>query len=152
MKILMVCLGNICRSPLAHGILESKTKHYGITVDSAGTGSYHIGEPPDPRSIEVAMMHQIDISDQRARQFQVSDFDEFDRIYAMDRANLRDLKNLARNPEDERKLRLFMDSDPESPFDEVPDPYYDEIDGFKTVYALIETTCKKINTELKDDI
>jgi protein-tyrosine phosphatase len=148
MKILMVCLGNICRSPLAHGILESKLDPSRFTVDSAGTANYHIGEPPDERSIKVASENKIDISQQRGRQFVISDFDKFDQIYAMDRANFKDLKQMARNEKDLSKLSLFMDSHPDSPFQEVPDPYYGDMSDFELAFDLIESTCERIARNL----
>ena len=97
MKILMVCLGNICRSPLAEGILAYKTQHLDVTVDSAGTAGYHIGKLPDERSIKIANKYKIDISNQKARQFSRADFDEFDIIYTMDTNNFAHLTSLAEN-------------------------------------------------------
>jgi len=149
MRILMVCLGNICRSPLAHGVLESKIKDLNYVVDSAGTAAYHEGEPPDHRSINIARVHDIDISKQRARQFQESDFNEFDRIYAMDQSNLLNLQRLARNDKELDKIHLFMKANPESDYSEVPDPYYGDFDSFKLVYDLIEETCQIIAEELE---
>lgn len=111
MNILMVCLGNICRSPLAEGIMRSKLgKEY--FVDSAGTGSWHVGQAPDKRSIAVAKKYGIEISHLRARQFQVKDFDEFDYILAMDSSNYRDILSLARSEEDRMKVRLISRSQP----------------------------------------
>ena len=101
MRILMVCLGNICRSPLAEGILKHKTSDLNnFIVDSAGTASYHIGSPPDQRSIDIAKKNGIDLSEQRARKFNVSDFDDFDKIYAMDTHNYESIVSLARNVSD----------------------------------------------------
>ena len=110
MKILMVCLGNICRSPMAEGILRDKVSKlsYDIEVDSAGTAAYHIGEAPDSRMIETAMSRGINISDLRARQFCVNDFDVFDKIYAMDVSNLSNMQQLARNKSDLDKLDLLL--------------------------------------------
>jgi len=96
-RILMVCLGNICRSPLAEGILKSKVNTTNVFVDSAGTGNYHVGGLPDERSINVAKKYNIDITDQRCRQISVQDFDNFDLIYVMDNSNRRDVLSLARN-------------------------------------------------------
>lgn len=144
MNILMVCLGNICRSPLAEGIMRSKLgKEY--FVDSAGTGSWHVGQAPDKRSIAVAKKYGIEISHLRARQFQVKDFDEFDYILAMDSSNYRDILSLARSEEDRMKVRLILHDQ------DVPDPYYGGEDGFELVYQLlveavddfIENTLKK---------
>ena len=143
----MVCLGNICRSPLAEGILSSKISGSEIIVDSAGTAGYHIGNPPDPRSIEVAASHGIDISRQRCRRFTPSDFDEFDYIFAMDRENLRDLKDKARGPGDLEKLALLLEAAgiPES---EVPDPYYGGPGGFLEVYRLIDRATDRLLASL----
>ncbi|MEM1001264.1 MAG: low molecular weight protein-tyrosine-phosphatase [Bacteroidota bacterium] len=148
MKILMVCLGNICRSPLAHGILDSKLKKQDFIVDSAGTASYHIGEQPDHRSIEVARINGIDISGQRARKFSVSDFDRFDRIYAMDVSNLNNLEAMARNQTDLDKLFLFMEANSSSSYSEVPDPYYGDFSDFENVFDLVNETCDLIVDDL----
>jgi len=111
-RILMVCLGNICRSPLAHGILQSKLPNDEFYVDSAGTAAYHIGNAPDHRSIKVASTHGIDISTQSARQFKASDFDTFDYIYAMDASNYTNIINLARTNDDIGKVKLFLEENP----------------------------------------
>lgn len=142
MKILMVCLGNICRSPLAEGILKHRAKAKGIncTVDSAGTAAYHVGELPDPRSIDVAKEHGIDITDQSARKFTVADFDNFDQIFVMDKSNLRNVLSLARNHEDKTKVKLILDYHPDT-LTEVPDPYYGDDDGFENVYNMLLTAC-----------
>ena len=107
MKILMVCLGNICRSPLAEGILKAKVSS-DIYVDSAGTAGYHVGELPDKRSVMVAKKHGIDITDQRSRKFSIADFDHFDRIYAMDESNYQAIVSLARNKEDTDKVTMIL--------------------------------------------
>ncbi len=141
----MVCLGNICRSPLAEGILKAKIREHGLDwqVDSAGTSSWHVGELPDARSIETARRHGIDITDQRARQLQPSDLEEYDLILAMDRSNLRDILRLARNEEQRRKVRLVMEFvEPRDPQD-VPDPYWDD-DGFEGVYQMLERAAEGI--------
>lgn len=139
MKILMICLGNICRSPLAHGIMEHLVKQQGLdwAVDSAGTGNWHIGSAPDHRSVAVAQRYGVDISTQACRQFSASDFDQFDRIFVMDRMNLRDVLDKARNDEDRQKVRLLLDTEV------VPDPYYDD-DQFDPVYQMILNGCKRI--------
>lgn len=148
-KILMVCLGNICRSPLAEGILKSKVDPNKIVVDSAGTGDYHIGNKPDLRSIAIAFKNGIDITDQRCRQFRTKDFKEFDLIYVMDRNNYKNIVRLARDKQDIDKVKLIM-QEVDLGITEVPDPYYDEDDGFETVYYLLDTACnaiaKKLNT------
>lgn len=139
MKILMVCLGNICRSPLAHGIMESLVKELGLNweVDSAGTGNWHIGQAPDYRSVAVARKYGIDISNQCCRQFTANDFDYYDRIFVMDRMNLRDVINLARNEQDTEKVRLLLE------YEVVPDPYFDD-EQFEPVFQLIEQGCRRI--------
>src|SRR6195952_4589688 len=108
MRILVVCLGNICRSPMAEGVLRQKLKEKGMDIylDSAGTGAYHIGEHPDERAIKTARKNGVDISQLCARQFHQSDFDEFDRIYAMDSSNFKDMVSLARSKEDVTKVRM----------------------------------------------
>jgi protein-tyrosine phosphatase len=142
MKILMVCLGNICRSPLAHGIMEHLAKKKGLDweVDSAGTGNWHVGEGPDRRSTRTARNHDIDISGQVCRLFKVSDFDEFDRVYVMDKSNFKDILAFARNDEDRKKVKLLLGDKI------VPDPYYED-DQFEPVFRLIEEGCKEIIKE-----
>ncbi|MDX1469981.1 MAG: low molecular weight protein-tyrosine-phosphatase [Flavobacteriaceae bacterium] len=147
-KILMVCLGNICRSPLAHGILESKLPKDRFKVDSAGTAGYHIGEQPDPRSIAIARDYDLDITNQRGRQFKVEDFDEFDHIYVMDRSNYHNVMALARNERDRDKVRLILDEVSDVNNNEVPDPYYGGNDGFKNVYLMLEEACETIARKL----
>ena len=136
MKILMVCLGNICRSPLAEGILQSKVDDHHL-VDSAGTGDWHVGEQPDRRSVAVAKKHGVDISDQRAMHFNPIFFDEFDLIFAMDQQNMVDLQNLARNEEDQNKIKLIL-KEGVGVTDNVPDPYYDGDDAFEHVFQLLD--------------
>lgn len=147
-KILMVCLGNICRSPLAHGILQSKLDNNNFYTDSAGTASYHIGEQPDYRSIKVAKLKGVDISQQRARQFKVSDFDTFDIIYAMDQSNYSNIVRLARTNQDIEKVRLFLDENLHVQNKNVPDPYYGDITDFKLVFDLVDQTCEIIAKQL----
>ncbi|WP_439152643.1 low molecular weight protein-tyrosine-phosphatase [Winogradskyella sp.] len=139
--ILMVCLGNICRSPLAHGILQSKLPKDKFYVDSAGTAAYHLVKPPDPRSIAVAKKNGLDISNQKARQFDVYDFDSYDYIYAMDRSNYRDIISKARNSTDIDKVKLFLEVNDSIQKKDVPDPYYGGEKGFDDVYDLIFNTC-----------
>ena len=147
-KILMVCLGNICRSPLAQGILESKLPLDKFYVDSAGTASYHIGSQPDRRSITVAKLHQIDISHQAARQFTVDDFEKFDIIYAMDQSNYSDILSLAIQDEHKNKVRQIMDENPLSDVKYVPDPYYGDLVDFEAVFKLLDETCHIIARRL----
>ena len=144
----MVCLGNICRSPLAQGILESKVKDKDVFVDSAGTGAYHVGELPDKRSIEVAQKYDIDLTTQSARQFKVSDFDEFDIIYVMDRSNRDNILQLARSKSDAAKVKLIL-NELDSDLDlEVPDPYFGGDAGFEHVYELLNKSCDRITRRL----
>ncbi len=142
MKILMVCLGNICRSPLAEGILKSKTKN--IEVDSAGTAGYHIGKNPDIRSIEIGKKNNIDISSQRARQFSSNDFSKFDKIYAMDNDNYSKIISLAKNQQEINKVELILNEIFPNQFKSVPDPYYGGARGFENIYDLLNKACEKI--------
>ena len=146
-KILMVCLGNICRSPLAEGILKSKLPKHNFVVDSAGTSNYHVGELPDSRSIKVAKKYGIDITDQRGRQFEVSDFDEFDYIYVMDSSNYQNVIKLARNNEDKNKVELIL-NEIDSNLINVPDPYYGGNSGFENVFQLLNKACGRIYDRL----
>ena len=138
----MVCLGNICRSPLAEGILKSKTKK--IEVDSAGTAGYHIGKNPDVRSIDIAKKNNIDISYQRARQFNSNDFLKFDKIYAMDNDNYSKIISLAKNQEEINKVELILNEISHKKFESVPDPYYGGEKGFENIYNLLDKACEKI--------
>ena len=147
-KVLMVCLGNICRSPLAEGILVSKVKSDEILVDSAGTGAYHIGKLPDKRSIEVAGKYGIDITNQRARKFTVKDFDTFDYIYAMDESNYQNILMLARTNDDKSKVQLILNEAHTTKNLAVPDPYYGGNQGFENVYTMLEQACEIIANKL----
>lgn len=142
-RILMVCLGNICRSPLAEGILQSKVNPEEVFVDSAGTGGYHIGKAPDPRSIAVAQKYGLSIENQRCRKFHTSDFQEFDVIYVMDKTNYDHVVALAVNDEEIKKVKLLLE-EVDLPKKQVPDPYYDEDDGFEEVYHLLEEACEAV--------
>ena len=136
LKVLMVCLGNICRSPLAHGIFADLSTHKNIQVDSAGTAAYHVGNPPDPRSQEVALSHGIDISGQKARQFTAEDFERYEHIYVMDRSNYSNVMRLATQEHHRSKVELLI------PNTEVPDPYYGGYDGFEDCYQMILKACQ----------
>lgn len=147
----MVCLGNICRSPLAQGILEKKSKesNLNIYVDSAGTGGWHVGSSPDLRSINIAKKYNIDISDQKARKFSTYDFQEFDKIFVMDNNNYRDLIRLCSNKKEWNKIQLILKNiDPENNTS-VPDPYYGEEDGFEKIYRLLEKACSEIISKIE---
>lgn len=135
----MVCLGNICRSPLAHGVLEHMVRERGLNweVDSAGTGNWHVGEAPDKRSIAIARKYGIDISGQCCRQFTEADFDTYDHIYVMDKSNLMDVLSLARSDADRSKVKLFLGSGI------IPDPYYDD-NQFEPVFKMIEKRCREL--------
>lgn len=147
-RILMVCLGNICRSPLAEGVLRSMVSSDQFFVDSAGTAGYHVGNPPDSRSIEVAQKHGIDISHQSCRKFIPSDFDDFDIIYVMDKSNLNDILVQSRNQKDKEKVRLLLD-EVSLPQKEVPDPYYGGADGFENVFHMISLACEAITKKYR---
>ena len=140
----MVCLGNICRSPLAEGILKNKTQNLDVFVDSAGTSSYHVGNLPDSRSIEIANKNGIDLTYQRARQFSEKDFDDFDKIYAMDANNYSNIISLARNQSDRDKVDVILNELTPKSYDSVPDPYYGAGDGFQVVYDMIDNACDAI--------
>lgn len=143
MKILMVCLGNICRSPLAHGILQHMvlTNKLNWTVDSAGTGDWHVGQAPDHRSVAIARKYGVDISSQRAQHFTADLFDGYDLILVMDRQNYKDVVGLAKSAEEEDKVKLFLKDDI------VPDPYFDDA-MFEPVYAMVEKRCQELILEL----
>lgn len=148
-RILMVCLGNICRSPLAEGILKSKLSDDSFFIDSAGTGNYHIGENPDSRAISIANKHGLDISNLKGRQFEVSDFDDFDHIYVMDESNYRNVVLLARNDQDKRKVKFILDEVHPDQNNNVPDPYYGGNDGFENVYKMLDEACAIIATKFQ---
>lgn len=149
MKILMVCLGNICRSTLAEGILKNKTKNLDIFTDSAGTAGYHIGSPPDIRSIEIADKYNINLRNQRARQFSRADFEKFDIIYAMDTNNYAHLKALSKNQEEREKIRLILNEINPDLWQSVPDPYYGGEDRFQEVYNMLDQATDKIITQIE---
>lgn len=142
-RVLMVCLGNICRSPLAEGILKSKIASRDIIVDSAGTASYHIGKSPDSRSIAVAKKYGIDISKQVCRKFSIHDFDSFDVIYAMDKDNYNNLIEVSKSAEQANKIRLLL-SEIDGSEKDVPDPYYGNEEEFERVFQMIDDACEQL--------
>lgn len=150
-KILFVCLGNICRSPAAQGILQAIVDEKGLAdqfyIDSAGTGNYHIGDLPDHRMRIHARRRGLELT-HRCRQVRVSDFDEFDIIVAMDDYNLRDLRRLAPSPEAEAKVVPMGKYLTNTVFDYIPDPYYDGAEGFERVLDLLQEGCNVMLTEL----
>ena len=143
----MVCLGNICRSPLAEGILRNKIPNMNVTVDSAGTAGYHIGHKPDPRAIDIAKKNNIDISTLRARKFERSDFKNFDKIYVMDKNNFNDVIGLAENKNEASKVILITDILDSYSF--VPDPYYGGLADFEKVFNLLDKICHKIANKIE---
>ena len=149
MKILFVCLGNICRSPLAEGILKKKFEEYNIpgTIHSAGFEPYHEGQHPDPRSVSTAKKHDIDISNKVARLFTVEDFDYYDKILVMDAMNHSDVMHLVRNDDDSKKVDYILNLVNEGSDDEVPDPYYGGPSGFDKVYDMMDRACDRIVKE-----
>ncbi len=147
MKILVVCLGNICRSPVAEGVLLHLIKTYNrtdITIDSAGTAAYHINEPPDKRTIANALKHGVDLSALRARQFSVEDFDEFDLILGMDANNVTTILFLAKIETQRKKVKLFLDANYPNEDRSVPDPYYGNEASFEHVFQLVYKGCEAI--------
>ncbi|MCO7184767.1 low molecular weight phosphotyrosine protein phosphatase [Tenacibaculum sp. XPcli2-G] len=148
-KILMVCLGNICRSPLAEGILKSKLSSESFVVDSAGTAGYHVGELPDERSIEVARKYGIDITNQRSRKFTKADFDKFDIIFAMDQNNYADIVALSENEEQHEKVKMILNELYPDENRSVPDPYYGGDQGFENVYKMLDEACEIIASKLE---
>ena len=147
-KVLMVCLGNICRSSLAEGILQSKVNSDAVFVDSAGTGNYHIGKKPYELSIDVAAKYGLDISNQKARQFVVKDFEEFDFIYAMDESNYEYIFSLTRSEKDAQKVKMILKETHPTENLSVPDPYYGGSEGFENVYKMLDEACELIAKKL----
>lgn len=145
----MVCLGNICRSPLAEGVLKSKVNSNKVFVDSAGTGAYHVGNLPDSRSIAVAKKYNIDITNQKARKFSFDDFKEFDVIYAMDKNNYQNIIALSSSEEELLKVKMILNEVKPHKNYEVPDPYYGGDTGFENVYRMLDDACDVIADKLK---
>ena len=146
-RVLMVCLGNICRSPLAEGIFKDIAGN-DFEVDSAGTAGYHVGNPPDSRFIAIARKNHIDISAQRCRQFQIADFRDFDYIFAMDHSNYSNILALAQNRKDQAKVALLLQAAGMGNR-EVPDPYYGGDQGFAHVFDLIFEACQNIYQDIR---
>lgn len=144
----MVCLGNICRSPLAEGILKSKIDYSKVFVDSAGTGHWHVGNPPDERSIDIGHKYDVDITNQRGRQFTAKDFDSFDLIYVMDSSNKDNVLALAKTESHRKKVKLILDEIFPGENVDVPDPYYGGNEGFEDVYKMLDEACEKIAGKL----
>lgn len=146
MKILMVCLGNICRSPMAEGILRKKIQAEGldIEIDSCGTAAYHVGDSPDRRAQQTIRNHGHDISNLRGRQFETKDFDRFDLIYTMDEENYKNILRLARNEEEKKKVQMIMNMVYPNENIAVPDPYYGGLNGFEETYKMLDLACDKI--------
>lgn len=147
-RILMVCLGNICRSPLAEGILKSKVDISKVFVDSAGTGHWHVGDEPDKRSVAVGRKYKIDITAQRGRQFSPKDFDDFDIIYVMDNSNKENVLALAENDSHRKKVKLILDEIFPGENVDVPDPYFGGNAGFENVFKMLDEACEQIATRL----
>ncbi len=150
-KILMVCLGNICRSPVAEEIMRAKATHHNIPlqVDSAGTGGYHIGEAPDARSIRNAKKNGLDISNLRARKISVHDFEHFDWIYTMDESNYQDVCALAPSSQNKAKVKLILSEVKNNTIQSVPDPYFGGEQGFQIVFDLLNEACEAIIIKIK---
>lgn len=144
----MVCLGNICRSPLAEGILKSKLDPTKYQVDSAGTGGWHVGELPDPRSVAVARKNGLDITDQRGKQFSTYDFEQYDHIFVMDNSNYRDVTRLAKDQAERDKVQLILDELFPGENVDVPDPYYGGDQGFDNVYQMLDEACDSLASRL----
>ena len=151
-RVLFVCTGNICRSPTAEGVFRHLVDARGLSgkieADSAGIGSWHVGEPPDPRSQQTARARGIDISDQRARSVHIDDFEEFDLILAMDKGHYHDLERACPGGSTS-KIRLFLDYASETGVTDVPDPYYGDGDGFDRVFDMIETASNGLLAEIE---
>ncbi len=152
-KILLVCLGNICRSPMAEGLLREMAKQRGINIqtDSAGTGNSHLGQAPDPRAKAEMRNHGIDISDLRARLFTRADFDRFDLLLAMDRYNLKDMQRLSPSDRHAAKARLMLDWSPDRPGSDVPDPWFGGSEGFGPVHEMLKKAIDALLDEIEHE-
>lgn len=154
-RVLFVCLGNICRSPLAEGVFREAVGHKNLDhhfqIDSAGTGAWHVGEAPDRRMQQTARRNGVSLADQRARQFQVDDLRSFEHIFAMDRSNLNDILFLDGTGEFGHKVRLFREIDPEPGDYQVPDPYYGSGDGFQDVFNIVKRTVDEMLSRMIEE-
>lgn len=153
--VLFVCLGNICRSPTAEGIFRRKVQQAGLSdhilIDSCGTGSWHVGNPPDERAIDFAAMQGIDLSGLRARKLSPADYTRFDYVIAMDMRNFKTIKGRAPHHATAR-MSLLLDFDPHSPTREVPDPYYGGEAGFRRVYSLVDQACDRLLADIRKQL
>lgn len=151
MRILMVCLGNICRSPLAEGILRKKAEENALElfIDSAGTSNFHIGENPDKRTIKNALKNGVDVSMLVARQFKTKDFEKFDIIYTMDHQNYENVMALAQSEDHKKKVRMILNELHPNQNMPVPDPYFGGEEGFQHVFELLDAACDKIIEKIK---
>jgi protein-tyrosine phosphatase len=151
--VLFVCMGNICRSPTAHGVFEELVRqerlHDRILVDSAGTHAYHIGNPPDPRACAAALRRGVDLSHQRARRIGEEDLERFDYVLVMDNENLEMVERIC-PPDHRQKVRLFMEYAPHMGMDEVPDPYYGGLAGFERVLDLVEAASQGLLQAIRE--
>lgn len=147
-KIVMVCLGNICRSPLAEGILAFKLPENHFVVESAGTGNWHVGSAPDKRSVSIANKYGIDISKQRAAHFTPDLFEKYDYIFVMDRSNFNNVVNLSSNSKHHEKVFYILDSLYPDQKAEVPDPYYDDLTAFDAVFQMLDQSCSILAKKL----
>jgi len=148
-RVLMVCLGNICRSPLAEGILKSKVDPEKVFVDSAGTGDWHVDSEPDKRSIAIASKNGLDISQQRGRQFSKKDFHDFDHIFVMDNSNFKDVIAMAETDEERQKVHLILEEIFPSENVDVPDPYHGGDQGFENVYMMLDEATDELKGKLE---
>lgn len=152
-RVLFVCLGNICRSALAEGVMRKRVEEAGLAsrveIASAGTGDWHVGKPPDRRMCATAKARGVEIAGQRARQLQRRDLHDHDLVLAMDRSNLADARALATSEEEAARIALFRDFDPEPDGSEVPDPYYGGEEGFVHVFEIVDRTCRALVAELR---
>lgn len=148
LKILMVCLGNICRSPLAEGLLASKLPKDHFIIDSAGTGHWHVGEQPDVRSIAVAKKYGIDISQQKAQQIKPQHLKDYDYIFAMDQSNYEDILKISSDKHHNAKVFLLLNEDETIKDKNVPDPYYGGSEGFENVFHMLDKVCDRLATKL----